>query len=99
MIVKLLAVMLIGVCATSADRNLASFVAGRPISHGVPGAQTFGGVPSFQRPQVDPRPPSFQRPQVDPRPPSFQRPQVDPRPPSFQRPQVDPRPPGFTVYG
>ncbi|XP_027206399.1 uncharacterized protein [Penaeus vannamei] len=101
MVVKLLAVVLIGVCAATADRDLGSFVAGRPVNHGVPGVQTFGGVPSFQRPQVDPRPPSFQwppsyqLPQVDPRPPSFQRPQVDPRPPSFQLPQVDPRPPSF----
>lgn len=88
----------------SADLDLGSFVAGRPTNHGVPGAQTFGGVLSFQRPQVDPRPPSFQQPQVDPRPPVFSRyvrsasqprPQMQPTPPpGYQpRPPVQPTPP------
>lgn len=82
-----------GACAVLADRHLENFTPGRPVNHGVPGVSTGGRVPSFQRPQVDPRPFGRSRRSPDsPRPPPghLTRPFPRPRP---QRSPDSPRPP------
>lgn len=82
-----------GVCAALADRHLENFTPGRPINHGRPGVSTGGSVPSFQRPQVDPRPFGRSRRSPDsPRPPPglLTRPVPRPRP---GRSPDSPRPP------